>query len=203
MPMAPRSSKLTLTSHISFSVGWLGAVAVFLSLAIVALTTTELQLAQAAFVAMEISTLYVIIPFCLASLITGLIQAVGTRWGLFKYYWIVVKLFLTVVMTVLLFLHLQPISYLAGVAVETTLSKTNEAAIVIDLIKKAGGAIIGLLAVITISVYKPWGKIQYKQHAVEQKKKMKPVWSYVLIAFICLLLLVIIMHLLGGGMGKH
>jgi hypothetical protein len=203
MPMAPRSSKLTLTSHISFSVGWLGAVAVFLSLAIVALTTTELQVAQAAFVAMEISTLYVIIPFCLASLITGLIQAVGTRWGLFKYYWIVVKLFLTVVMTVLLFLHLQPISYLAGVAVETTLSKTNEAAIVIDLIKKAGGAIIGLLAVITISVYKPWGKIQYKQHAVEQKKKMKPVWSYVLIALICLLLLVIIMHLLGGGMGKH
>jgi hypothetical protein len=203
MPMTPRLSKLTLTSHISFSVGWLGAVAVFLSLAIVALTTSELQLAQAAFVAMEISTLYVIIPFCLASLITGLIQAVGTRWGLFKYYWIVVKLFLTVAMTVLLFLHLQPISYLAGVAVETTLSKTNEAAIVIDLIKKAGGAIIGLLAVITISVYKPWGKIQHRQHAAEQKKKMKPVWSYVLVAFICLLLLFIIMHLLGGGMGGH
>ncbi len=99
--MTTRITKLVLTSHITFSVGWLGAVAVFLALAITGLTSQNIQLARSAYMAMEMSAWFVIVPFCLASLFTGLIQALGTKWGLFKHYWIVVKLFLTI-------LHLLP-----------------------------------------------------------------------------------------------
>ncbi len=85
--MAPRTSKIVLTSHITFSVGWLGAVAVFLALDITGLSSQNIQLARTAYVAMELSAWYVIVPFCLASLFTGVIQSLGTNWGLFKYYW--------------------------------------------------------------------------------------------------------------------
>ena len=201
--MTPRISRLVLTSHITFSVGWLGAVAVFLALAITGLTTVNPQLAQSTYLAMEVSTECIIVPFCFASLLTGIIQALGTKWGLFKHYWIVVKLFLTFLMTVLLMLHLQPISYLAGVASEASFYNTNQAVSVIDLIKKAGAALLGLLATTTISIYKPWGKILYKQQANEQANKKKPARFYVLIGGMCLIILLVILHLLGGGLGKH
>ncbi len=124
MTMTFRLSKLVLTTHIMFSVGWLGAVAVFLAFAITGLTSQDTQLARAAYLAMELSGWFVIVPFCLASLFTGLIQALGTKWGLFKHYWIAVKLLLTIAATIILLLHMKPISYLAGIAASTSFSNT-------------------------------------------------------------------------------
>ena len=84
MTMSARLSKFILTSHITFSVGWLGAVVVFLALAITGVTTRNVQIARSTYIAMELSAWFVIIPFCLASLFTGVVQSLGTKWGLFK-----------------------------------------------------------------------------------------------------------------------
>jgi hypothetical protein len=200
-----------LTSHITFSVGWLGAVAVFIALAVTALTTMNNQIARSALLAMDISAWYVIVPFSLASLLTGLVQAFVTKWGLFKHYWIVIKLFLTIVMTILLLLHMQPISYLASVATEPSFSNSQYAKQIIDMIIKAGLAVLVLVAITTISVYKPWGKIKRYQNANEkqfvlQNKniKSKKSWTfYLLIGLGLLILFVIIKHLSGGGMHRH
>ena len=210
--MNPRTSKIVLTSHITFSVGWLGAVAVFLALAITGLTSQNIQLARSAYMAMELSAWFVIVPFCAASLGTGIVQALGTKWGLFKHYWIVVKLFLTIISTILLLLHMQPISYLSGVAADTSFSNTQESDLRIQLIADAGAAILVLLAIITISVYKPWGKIKSRLHnnyeensAIDNKTiiKKKSLRFYLLMGIAILILVVIIKHLLGGGMGGH
>ena len=209
--MNPRISRLVLTSHITFSVGWLGAVAVFLALAIAGLTSQNNQLVRSAYMAMELSAWFVSVPFCLASLCTGLIQALGTKWGLFKHYWIVVKLFLTIISTIFLLLHMQPIGYLAGLAADTSFSDTQESGLRIQLIADAGAAILLLLAITTISVYKPWGKIKSRlrnnqeQNDVPDKKKVikKSSGFYILIGIAILILIVIIKHLLDGGMGGH
>jgi hypothetical protein len=207
MTMTPRKSKLVLTSHVTFSVGWLGAVAVFLALAITGLITLDKQLARSTYHAMELSTWFVIIPFCLASFLTGLIQALGTKWGLFRHYWIIVKLFLTFAMTILLFLHLQPISYLAGVATDMTVLKVSESGLVIDLITKAGAAVLALLATTTISIYKPWGKIPNRQHRYNQQENMqnkkKSASFYLFVGLISLIIIFIVIHLFGGGMNGH
>ena len=200
-----------MTSHLTFSVGWFGAVSVFLALAITGLTSQDTQLARSAYLAMELSGWYVILPFGLASLSTGLIQALGTRWGLFKHYWIVVKLFLTVAATILLLLHLQPISYLAGIAADTSFSTDQETGLRIQLIADAGAAILLLLAITTISIYKPWGLIRPKQNKMERQsippdKQLinKKTWGfYVIIGLIGLLILFIIMHLFGSSMHGH
>jgi hypothetical protein len=113
-----------LTAHITFSVGWLGAVAVFLALAVTGLTSHEAPLVRSAYLAMGLSGWFVLVPSSFAAVLTGVVQAVGTPWGLFKHYWVVVKLLLTVAATVLLLVHMQPISYLAEVAAKADLSAT-------------------------------------------------------------------------------
>ncbi|MGI8584013.1 MAG: hypothetical protein ACR2KX_17590 [Chitinophagaceae bacterium] len=209
MTMLPRLSKLVLTSHITFSVGWLGSIAVFLALAIAGVISKDSQLARTAYVAMELSAWFVIVPLCFASLFTGLIQSLGTKWGLFKYYWIIVKLFLTIVAIIFLLLHMQPISYLAGIAADTSFSNTQEFGLRIQIITQAGAAILVLLAATTISVYKPWGKIQLGLSNANktisiQKGSSKKLWGfYIIIVLISLVIIFIIMHLLNGGMGNH
>lgn len=206
MVMPQNLRKLTLTSHITFSVGWLGAIAVFLALAVTAFTTVNKQVAQSTYVAMEISTLYIIIPFCIASFITGLIQALGTKWGLFKYYWIIVKLFLTIVMTALLFLHLKPISYLSGVAMDMSSYKIETSRTLIDLIVKASAAVLGLIVITTISIYKPWGRVQRtkeisgNEEGIHRNRRIK---IYLLFALGGIIAFFIIMHLLNGGVHKY
>jgi hypothetical protein len=210
MTMTPRLSKVMLTSHITFSVGWLGTVVVFLVLAITGLTSQDDQLARASLIAMELSAWFVIVPFCLTSLFTGVVQAIGTKWGLFTHYWIIVKLFLTVGSTVLLLLHLQPISYLANVASDASFSNLQHAEQIIDLIAKSGAAILVLLAITTISIYKPWGKMQLKQnnnYNINTQYKYantKKLWTfYALIVLVSLIIIFIISHLFGGKMFGH
>lgn len=195
MVMTQRTSKAVLTSHIALSVGWLGAVAVFLALAITGLNSQNQQLARGCLLAMKISAWFVIVPLCLTSLATGIIQAAWTRWGLFRYYWVVVKLFLTLGSTLLLLLHLQPINELANAALQPSFSNTEHSSRIIDLIAKSGAAILVLLFITTISIYKPWGKIQ-------EKKGVSKSWLLVGITGLALLVLVIV-HLFGGGMHGH
>lgn len=193
--MTQRTSKAVLTSHITLSVGWLGAVAVFLALAITGLNSQNQQLARGCILAMKISAWFVIVPLCLTSLATGIIQAALTRWGLFRYYWIVVKLFLTLGSTLLLLLHLQPINELANAAMEPTFLNREHSSHIIDLTAKSGAAILELLSIVTISIYKPWGKIQMEEGASK---------SWLLVGIIGLALLVlIIVHLFRGGMYGH
>lgn len=208
--MTSRISKFVLTSHITFSVGWFGAVAVFLALAITAFTTQDVQLVRSCCLAMSLCTWFVIVPFCLTSLFTGIVQAIGTKWGLFKHYWIVVKLFLTVMATLLLFLHLQPITYLAEIASGSSFSNSQYDGKLLNLISKAGAAVLALLAITTISVYKPWGKIQLAQrenndfgnlqNPIEKTKKSGT--FYVLIGVIIIVAIFIISHLFGS-MNRH
>ncbi len=119
MTMTPWLRKFALTAHVTFSVGWLGAVAGFLALAVAGLTSQDAQMVRAAYLAMELIGWFVIVPLSLASLLTGLVQSLGTQWGLFRHYWVLVKFLLTVVATLVLLVHMQPISYMAGVAAET------------------------------------------------------------------------------------
>src|SRR5438128_247342 len=107
--MTPGLRKLALTTHVTSSVGWLGAVAGFLCLAIAGLGSGDPQIVRAAYLAMHVTTWFVIVPFSLASLLTGLVQALGTTWGLFRHYWVVTKLLLTSFATLLLLVHTQAI----------------------------------------------------------------------------------------------
>jgi len=212
MILSPRLNKFILTSHITFSVGWFGSVAVFLVLALTGVTSEFPQTARSAYIALNLIGWYVLVPFCFASFLTGVVQSLTTKWGLFKHYWIVVKLVLTVFATVLLLLHMKPIGNLAGLAEGSTFSDSDQIGTRIQLIADAGAAVILLLIITTLSVYKPWGKIkpdmgsnseetlQIRNNALAVRRSLK---QYAMIGFGILLLFVIIKHIAGGGMLHH
>src|SRR5216684_4422537 len=143
--MTPRLRKLVLTAHITFSVGWIGAVAAFLALAVAGLTSQNVQMVRAAYPAMELIARFVIVPLAFASLLTGLIQSLGTPWGLFRHYWVVVKLLLTAFATVVLLVKMELIGYAARLAAETTLFGADLRAAGIQLMVHAAGGLLLLL----------------------------------------------------------
>ena len=159
MTLGPGLRKLALTAHVACSVGWLGAVASFLALAVAGLASGDPGTVAAVYPAMKLITVCVIVPLSLASLLTGLVQSLGTPWGLFRHYWVLIKLLLTSVATIVLLLQLGPIGYL------------GDAARAIH----GGGGLLVLLMTTILSVYKPRGLTRYgqrKQH--EQRKLLVP-----------------------------
>ena len=85
MTMRPRLRKFVLTAHVTFAVGWLGAVIGFLALAIAGLTSQDAQMVRAVYLAMALIAQYVIVPLSFAPLLTGPVLSVFTPWDLFRH----------------------------------------------------------------------------------------------------------------------
>lgn len=163
--MTPNLRKLALTAHVTSSVGWFGSVAAFLALAVAGLSSLDAQIVRAAYLAMHLITWFVIVPFSAAAVLTGIVQSLGTTWGLFRHYWVVAKLGLSVIATIILLVHTQPIGHVAAAAAERTLSSGDLRQIRIQLVADAGAALMALLVATTLSVYKPWGMTAYGRRA--------------------------------------
>ena len=172
MTMSPGVRKFALTAHITSSVGWIGADAGFLALAVAGLTSQDAQMVRAAYLAMGLTAWFVIVPLSLAALLTGLVQALGTKWGLFRHYWILVKFLIAIFATIVLLIHTQPIGLLAGVAAETTLSDANLREQRIQLVVAAGAGLLVLLVATTLAVYKPRGLTWYGWRKQQEQRKV-------------------------------
>jgi hypothetical protein len=168
MAMTPRLRKLALTAHVTSSVGWLGAVAGVLALAVAGVASQDAQTVRAAYLAMEITGWFVLVPLSFASLLTGLVQSLGTTWGLFRHYWVIAKLLINLLATVVLLLYMQTLGDLADIAAQATLSSRD-----LDGLRSpspvlhASAALVLLLVATILAVYKPRGRTRYgrrKQH---------------------------------------
>ena len=153
MIMSPRIRKLALAVHIMSSVGWIGAVAGYIALDVAAATSQNAQTLRAAYLAMELIAWYVIVPLALASLLTGLVMSLVTKWGLFRHYWVLVSLLLTIIATVILLVETQTISYFAAIAADPATSGDDLRALGSTLIHSVGGTVV-LLVILVLNVYK-------------------------------------------------
>jgi uncharacterized membrane protein len=164
--------KFVRTAHVIFTVGWLGTVVAFLALAIVGLNSQDTEMVRAAYLAMDLITRFVILPLSFAPLLlTGPLLTLGTPWGLFRHYWIIIKLVINLLSTLILLVHLQPISYMARVAAEGTVSSADSS-VQIQLVVASAAALVALLVATGLAVYKPRGmtaygwRKQYEEHTV-------------------------------------
>jgi len=208
--MTPRLRKFALTAHVTFSVGWLGTVASFQALAIAALTSRELESVRGSYLAMELTGWYVIVPFCLASLVTGLVVSLGTPWGLFRHYWVLVKLLITVISALILFGFTQTLGSLGDRAADATLSMYELRNLNQSPALHSGGGLLALLVTTILAVYKPWGMTRYgrrERHTgvgPDSGSSISTPWGlYLLLGTISLVLLFLVLHLVGGGPRGH
>jgi hypothetical protein len=173
MPMTPRLRKLMLTAHVTSSVGWLGAVAVSFALGVAGLTSQDAQTVRGAFLTLELTGWFVLVPLSIASLLTGLVQSLGTTWGLFRHYWVLFKLLINLVASIVLLLYMQTLSYLAGIAAEATLSSGDLAELRNPSpVLHAGGALLLLVVATTLAVYKPRGMTRYGQRKQHERRRV-------------------------------
>jgi hypothetical protein len=174
MTMTPRLRTFALTVHLASSVGWLGAVAAYIALDVAAATSQDTQTVRAAYLAMEVIAWYVLVPLASASLLTGLVMSLGTKWGLFRHYWVLISLLLTIIATVVLLVETQTISYFADIAADPTTSGQTLRALGNTLVHSVGGTVV-LFVILVLNVYKPRGMTRYgwrKQH--EQRTVSQP-----------------------------
>ncbi len=157
--MSPGVRKFVLTTHLTASVGWIGAVVAYLALGVSAVTTQDAQTVRAAWIAMEVTGWYAIVPLALAALLTGLVMSLGTPWGLFRHYWVLISLVLTMLSTAVLLSHMPTVTRMAGFV-----AQADDASLVGglggDLFHPGLGLLI-LLVITMLNVYKPRGLTPY------------------------------------------
>ena len=165
MTMPPNIRKLALTAHVTSTLGWLGAVVVFLALSIIGLTSRDAQTVRGVYLVMEPAAWFVLVPFAFTSLLTGIVQGLGTTWGLFRHYWVLFKLLIAVFVTIILLIYMETFRVMARVAADPGAD--------LALVRNVSPALHALLALLVLlvatvlAVYKPRGVTRYgwrKQH---------------------------------------
>lgn len=159
MILSPRLRKLALTAHVASSVGWLGAVACFLALAVIGLASEDAQTVRGAYLVMEPLGWFALVPLAVASLLTGLVQSLGTKWGLFRHYWVLFKLAINVLATIVLLAYMQTLDFFAGVAATGDLALLRSPSPLLHSVL----ALVLLLVATGLAVYKPRGLTPYGQ----------------------------------------
>ena len=151
--------RLALTVHVVASVGWLGAIVAFLALAITGLASDDADVVRAVYIAAEPLTWLVIVPLALASLATGIVQSLVTSWGLIRHYWVIFKLVIAVVATIVLLMYTGTVDTFADRAADRRAGLDELRAPTFVL--HSGAALVLLLAATGLAVYKPAGVTPY------------------------------------------
>lgn len=165
MAVSPAIRKLALTAHVASSVGWLGAVVVFLALAVIGLASKDVQTVRGAYLVMEPAARLVLVPVAFASLLTGVFSSLVSPWGLFRHYWVLAKLLITIFATIVLLTYMATFRYMASMAADPSVE--------LGVVRSASPrlhsvlALVVLLIATVLAVYKPRGLTRYgwrKQH---------------------------------------
>jgi len=165
MIMSPGVRKVVLAGHIALSVGWVGAVAAYVA----ALTSQNAQTLRVAYVGMDLIARNVIVPLALVALLTGLVVSLGTKWGLIRYWWVLISFLLTVFATVVLLSETRTISHYATVAADPATSIGDLRALGSTLPHSVGGMLV-LLVVLFLNVLKPQGLTAYGWRKKRQER---------------------------------
>jgi hypothetical protein len=212
--LTQRLRKLTFTTHVTSSVGWLGAVIVFLALAVVALTSADEPTVRGAYLVMAPAAWFVLVPLAHASLVSGVVLSLGTTWGLFRHYWVLVKLAITVFATVILMIYMGTFRQMAGVAADPVVELglvRNPSPLVHSIL-----ALILLVVATLLGIYKPFGETPYGRRTQNERRpgglaqaaaigefsgSRRTYWIWIVV--IGLVALFIAAHLISGGFHGH
>jgi hypothetical protein len=169
---------------------------------------------RGAYLSMDLISRFVVIPMSFAALATGLLQALGTPWGLLRYYWITAKFGLAIFATVALLVHqfavvAEAAKRVSGAAAET-LFAPDLGSLKTELVLAPSAAIFLLLVITTLGVSKPWGLTRYGRRKQEEARKVQlepratPWGVKIFLAIICALVLAfVVLHLAGHGFESH
>ena len=169
MTLSPPLRKLALAIHLAASIGWIGAIAAYLSLDLAAATSQDPPTLRAAYIGMGAIASTVIVPLAIGSVVTGVIVSLGTKWGLVRHWWVTISLVLTVIAAAILLIETGTITAHAVVAADPAATRDELLSVGNTLVHSIGGALI-LLVVLILNIYKPRGMTPYGWRRQEDER---------------------------------
>ena len=151
--------KLVLLIHVLASVGWTGAVAAFLALAVAGMTDPHILTVRAVYIAILPITWWIIVPLAIVSLASGLLLSLCTAWGLFRHYWVVFKLLISSISLPILYVHTGIIRSVAVAAMSANFRVQELYQERVQLVIASAAALAALMIATLLSVYKPRGRM--------------------------------------------
>ena len=162
--MSVSQQKLLKAIHLIFAGIWFSSVILIILLPLVSkkLTTgDELYMYNVIYHYID---MYVLTPACIATLLTGLIYSIFTKWGFIKHGWIIYKWVVTLLLAIIGTFYLGPM-----VAKILDIADVKRLAALQDQYYQQGG-VIGiwagvissslLIIAVFLSVYKPWKNLK-------------------------------------------
>ena len=142
---------------------------------ITAATSLDAQTLRAAYLGMGLIVWYVVMPLALASLLTGLVMALGTKWGLFRHWWVLISFLLTILATLVLLVETETIRSLAATAASPTTSSDGLRTLGSTLVHSLGGTAV-LIVILVLNIWKPKGLTGYgwRKQEDERRKRLQP-----------------------------
>jgi hypothetical protein len=151
IPRLPRRARTALlTVHVAVSVGWLGLDGALVALEVTGLGTSDPGGRAGIAAAMATIVVWVLTPVVFCSLVSGLVLALSTSWGLVRHWWVLIKCGIAAALTATGLLLMLPRLHqiIAGDAEPVRMQMLIGRSIALAL----------LLAATGLSVVKPWGK---------------------------------------------
>ncbi|MGH3855457.1 MAG: hypothetical protein ACRDR6_18595 [Pseudonocardiaceae bacterium] len=141
---------MVLTVHVVMSVGWLGIDGALVALEVKGLATVHPAARAGMATATAVIACWVLVPVVFLALVSGLVLALSTHWGLARHWWVLVKSGIAAVLVALGLVSLVsalPVILAGGGAPATTATLIGRVV-----------ALVLLLAATGLSVIKPWGR---------------------------------------------
>jgi uncharacterized membrane protein len=168
--LSPRARKTALTAHVAVIATWLGAVIANLFLGISAAVTDDETLADAYYASMDRLVNNLMPAAAIATLATGLLLALATRWGLLRHWWIIAKLVLAILTVVVGVTIIDP-------AISDTIrsrASTGSTGFSDALLPATAATPLMLVSATTIAITKPWGRTRRARRRATQAAPSSP-----------------------------
>ncbi|WP_051114246.1 hypothetical protein [Actinopolymorpha alba] len=155
-----RTRKAVLAIHLVASGTWIGIDVVMAVAVFTALLSDDTPTKALSFQALDLFVVWPLFVTGLVCLASGITLGIGTKYGLFRYWWVATKLVLNIMLASLVLIALRP-------GVSETAERARQAMAgeavsleVGDLLFPPIVSPLALLIAVLLAVYKPWGRIR-------------------------------------------
>jgi hypothetical protein len=152
-----------LVGHIVAGGAWIGIEVVVAVLVFTGWYADDTTLRSLAYRSLAEFVVWPMLGSGLLCLATGLLLGLGTKWGLLRYWWVVVKLVLNLALCTMIVLVLQPGMDDVAAYGEDLLTGTPSSSRVSRLFFPPAVSLSCLTLATTLAVFKPWGRVRRRQ----------------------------------------
>lgn len=165
--LSPGKRKLWVMLHVGLSVSWLGIAVSMVVLSAVGYTTENAGLRHGAYELMHVFDLFIVIPTMMLSILTGLVVSLGSKWGLVKHWWVLLKLVIALSIPAVAIVESQWVQELAARTADPAAEPGGTGLTLLICMIAFSAA---LWTATYLSVFKPGGKTRWGKKNTERER---------------------------------